>query len=131
MPFYPDKFLESFGFTKEGETRLKLGGGVVTHTTRLGLALMAAIVAVCYALKGPALFGVIAILVGVFALYLIGTWWFADLHPDLALMGGAEFLQYHKMQMAAQHPEIMSDSTLTQPLKIEHADSETSGETDA
>jgi len=132
MLFKIGKLLEAFGVSAddadESETRITLGPGVITLTSMVAATALVAIAACAYALAAlPFIFlaavGVIALVILVF---LIGTWIFAHRHPDLAVMGGSTLLQYHRMQMAALHPEIMVDKTLTIAPKQE-SDSEGGG----
>ena len=97
-----------FGWT-EGPDQLRFGAGVVGHTARVIIALCAAGGAVGLALSGtPAIaLQIISVISGVVVVFMLGTWWFAHKHPDLAAMGGADFRKVREIQMAAQgHPRV-------------------------
>jgi hypothetical protein len=107
------KILEGLGVTSSEVNRVQLGPGVVGNTTTALICSVIASAAQAYFLHDqPAvMFGAMAVTVILLLVYMFGTWRFAERHPDLALMGGADLLQLRRMEMAAKHPEIMIDST--------------------
>jgi hypothetical protein len=117
MAFSVSKILEGMGVAPGDISRVQLGPGVVGNTTTAIVASVFATAAEAYFLHDqPAvMFGAMGMTLIVVLVYLVGTWRFAERHPDLALMGGAELLQLRRMEMAARYPEIILDQTLTQP----------------
>jgi hypothetical protein len=97
-----------------GLSRVKLGPGVVGNSTFAILALCIAAPGIAWALRdypSAALIG-IGLIAAVVVLYFIGTWIYAHLHPDHALMGGAELLQLRQMQMAAPGTPVIEGSPI-------------------
>ena len=116
-----------FGGVPEGAAKVKLGAGVVYLTTAAVIAFFVAVGGICWALSNSALIalGVVAILAVVLAVFLVGTWTFADKHPDQAALGGSWWLKYREMQMAAEaktiegrvvEPALKSSTDPTRPL---------------
>ncbi len=111
-----------FGIGGEGPERVRIGAGVVGHTTYAVLAVCAAISAASFALSGHpeyalAVTGVIAL---VAVIFFLGTWIFAHLHPDQAAMGGSEWRRFRETQLASKNnPNLPSFPVVpdpTQPL---------------
>ena len=98
----------------------KFGPGVVGHTAYVVIASLTASVAIAWALSADAklAFRLIAILVGLLALFLVATWIFSHLHPDQAAMGGSWWFRFRQMQMETKYQEDMKLLTpTTDPLK--------------
>ncbi len=110
-----EKLAEAFGLKQENFKHIRLGPGVVGNTSSVAIAAMAAIAFCSFALKTDphTLLLVIGLVILAFVIYVLGTWIYAHLHPDHALMASADLLDLHKMEMAAQHPEIMLNTTLS------------------
>jgi hypothetical protein len=84
----------------EAPDAVRFGVGVVGHTTRVMLAVIAGAVAICFALADHAYFAfaVIILLIVLVVLYLLGTWHFAGKHPDQAAMGDTVWLKYRQFE---------------------------------
>lgn len=113
--------------TPEGVARIRLGRGVVGNTTYAFWATCAVVIFVAIAMRGSPGYAVllcIAIML-LFLMFLAGTYWFADRHPDRAMLGDAEWLQWHQSQLAGKDlPHVPAanpvlDPTSTLPT-IEH-----------
>ena len=126
MRIDPGKILEAFGVSGDEVHRIRLGPGVVGNTSTAIIVIIVGLAVEAFALKEhpTVMFGALAVTFVLAMTYLIGTWWFAARHPDLALMGGAELLQLRHMQMAASTPEIMADKTPMKAPSISRPESE-------
>ena len=82
----------------------RFGSGVVGHTSHAMIVVAAASGGISWAMSGNPWFalGIVGILSGVFAIYLVGTWIFSHLHPDLSALGGSEWRRFQELQMGAQ-----------------------------
>lgn len=88
-------FIRRFHTNPEGLSRVRLGRGVVGNSTYIAIGAFAAISVVSMSFTNPWFSICSIIIVLIFATYLIrGTWIFADKHPDLAMLGDTEWLQY-------------------------------------
>ena len=92
---------------------MRLGAGVVGHTTRVVLASVVAIGVLALILERdtPVAINAIIAIAGVTAYYLNGTWKFADKHPDAAALAGTSWPK----------AEAKSPSQPAQPPKVEPA----------
>lgn len=115
MAFSVPKILEGLGIAPGEADHLQLGPGVVGNTTTAVVIAVIATAAEAYFLHDQpmVMFGVMGMTLVLVLVYLFGTWRFAERHPDLALMGGADLLQLRRMEMAARYPEVITDRTLT------------------
>ncbi|MGB7077062.1 MAG: hypothetical protein WBD53_07725 [Xanthobacteraceae bacterium] len=88
------------------------------NTTRAFLGLCAAAGVVAWGLSGAPLFAIAAvgILAVVLVVFLMGTWRFADRHPDQAALGGSSWLKFRQLQMEAKDaPELVPLPPTTDP----------------
>jgi hypothetical protein len=109
-----------FGIGDEAPTRVQIGGGVVINTTHAFLALCAAAGVIAWGLNGAPAFALalIGILAVILVIFLLGTWRFADRHPDQAALGGSSWLKFRQLQMEAKDtPEIPPLPPTTDPKK--------------
>lgn len=112
--------LSALGVHSKSLYSLKFARGVMGHTTMALGSGCAAAVGVALALRnspGYAIVGValIAALVGV---YMLGSWWFASKQPLVSILGGAELLRWHEIDMAARDmPKLPADTNVT-PVKL-------------
>lgn len=109
-----------FGIGGEGPEHVRIGAGVVGHTTYAILAVCAAISAVSFALSGHPEYALAAI--GVIALvaviFFLGTWIFAHVHPDQAAMGGSEWRRFRQAQMASkENPNLPNFPVVPDPMQ--------------
>jgi len=93
-----------FGIGNEGHAQIRLGAGVVYLTTTAFVAACAAIGGVCWALSRDPWFalGAAAILAVVVIFFFLGTWRFADKHPDQAALGGTYWLRFRELEIEAK-----------------------------
>jgi hypothetical protein len=110
MGFSLPKILEGLGVGGGDDVRhVKLAPGVVGHTTTAVVVAAVVIAAEVYFLRSVPWAMAVAVGATVFVVtvYLVGTWRFADKHPDLALMGGSELLQLRQLQIGAQFKDLV------------------------
>lgn len=110
------------GINISGLDHVRLARGVVGNATYVVCAAFAAIAAVGWAFSGrPEIaLTIICIIAAVAGLYLVGNWLFAHLHPDVALLGGAELLRWRELDMAAKGIKILPDDpNITPPPLID------------
>jgi len=102
--------------------RFRWGGGVVSNTTAAIVAALIAVAATSWALSAHPILaasidgGIFIVLI----IYLFGTWRFADKHPDLAALGGSEYLRYRQLEMGTKEaPQIPAAPNVRPPPAIE------------
>jgi hypothetical protein len=110
-----------FGIGGEGATQLRFGAGVVYLTTAAFIAFCIASGGVAWALSKEPIFAVLmaAIMALLGMVFFLGTWRFADKHPDQAALGGSWWYKLRALQMeeAKGQPPIPTLSSSTDPLK--------------
>jgi hypothetical protein len=109
-----------FGIGDEQSGRIRIGGGVVINTTYAFLALCAAAGVVAWGLNRTPSFAVavMGILAVALVIFLLGTWRFADRHPDQAALGGSSWLKFRQLQMEAKGaPDLVPLPSTTDPKK--------------
>lgn len=101
-------YIRRFLGSPDALARVRMGRGVVGNTTYAFWAACAAIIAALLFLSSSPLYALAAIfLVGsLFVIFMLRTHAFADKHPDLAMLGDTEWLQYKELQ-GAKHAEII------------------------
>jgi hypothetical protein len=112
-----------FGVGGESTGQIRFGAGVVALTTSAVITFCAAAGGVAWALsKDPYLaLAVVGIMAAVVVTFFLGTWRFADKHPDQAALGGTSYLRLRELQgrllEAKGQPEIPTLPSTTDPLK--------------
>jgi hypothetical protein len=109
----PDILARHFGTNPDSVSRFRLGRGVLGNTTYAFAALSAGIVGITWALRGDPFMALVADagLLVVFLVYLLGTYIFAHHHPDMAMLGDLEWLQWSQNQMAAKDKALVINQT--------------------
>jgi hypothetical protein len=112
------RWIEKLG--EKGLDRVRLARGVVGNTTYAVCCAFLLLVAVAFGLAAHPYIALsaIAIICGVLLVYLFGTWIFAHRHPDQALLGGAELLQWRQMDMAAKGIQLQKDQPNIEPTPL-------------
>lgn len=97
--------------------RVRLARGVVGKASTVAIAAVAALGAVAWSLRDPLyLIIVAALIVCVFAIYFGGTLWFANKHPGVSLLEGAELIRWREMEMSSKSMGHISGEQQTEPL---------------
>lgn len=95
--------MEGAGISASSLDRIRLARGIVGKASYVAAAGMAVLLTVALVLRQPVFLLIVAILaIILFAVYFSGTLWFAHKHPGLALLEGAELIQWRQMDMAAR-----------------------------
>ena len=116
----PGETLQGIGVRVEGLDRIRLGRGVIGKATYIAGAAVLGLAAIALALRDPTIGLIIAfLLVIVFAGYFVGSLWFAHKHPGVALLEGAELIQWKQLDAAASDPAAVTDRAPTSPPLIE------------
>lgn len=69
----------------------------------VGAAAVLTLAAVAWRLNNPGYLLIVAgLVVIIFAIYFFGVLWFANRHPGVALLEGAELIQWRQMEIAAK-----------------------------
>jgi hypothetical protein len=104
MPDQPSDLFDRLGLRTTALDSIRFARGVVPNTTY----------AICISIISIAATGwffnshpeialpIIGIIATITVIYLVGTWVFAHVHPDLALLGGAELLKLRQLEQAAK-----------------------------
>jgi hypothetical protein len=105
------QILEAVGVSEASLDRVRLSQGVVGKSSYVaGIALLALLV-VAYSLKDSGyLLAVGCLIFSLFAAYFGGVIWFAHKHPDMALLEGAELVQWRQIEMAAKGQPSLPNS---------------------
>lgn len=95
--------LHGAGISTTSLDKIRLARGVVGKASYVAGATIFALAVVAFSLREPFyLFCVAALSVFVFVAYFIGALWFAHKHPGVALLEGAELIQWRQLDMAAK-----------------------------
>ena len=109
-----------FGIGGENSAGVRLGAGVVYLTTAAFIAFCAAVGGVSWALSRDPYFAlaVVGLLAVVIIIFFLGTWKFADKHPDQAALGGSWWFKLRELQIEAKgKPAIDALPATTDPLQ--------------
>jgi amino acid transporter len=109
-----------FGIGGEGGAQVRLGAGVVNLTTTAFIAFCVAAAGISWALsRDPYLaLAVVGVMAFVGLVYFVGTWIFADKHPDQAALGGSWWLKFRELQIEAKgQPDLQVLPPSTDPLQ--------------
>ena len=104
MADQPPPSFSRYALSSLGLDRVRVGSGVVGHTTYVQIGVCVSVPALAWALSGSPLIALagIAVLVGGALIHSVGTWIFAGRHPDLAAAGGREYRLLRELQMVAK-----------------------------
>jgi hypothetical protein len=95
--------LKEAGISAEALDRIRLARGVVGKASYVAGAALVVLVAVAIMLRQPDYLLAIGVLaVALFLIYFLGILWFAHRHPGVALLEGAELIQWRQMDMAVK-----------------------------
>lgn len=99
---------------------LRLGAGVVGHTTRVALAAVLVIGVLAIILERNTALGIdgIVAVAAVAAYYLNGTWKFADKHPDAAALAGTSWPKAEAKAQPAIAPGPKVEPVQVEPLPV-------------
>jgi hypothetical protein len=87
-----------------------LARGVVGKASYVAGAAIFALAGVAWALRDPIYLLADAVLVLIlFVVYFAGVLWFANRHPGVALLEGAELIQWRQMDIAAKSIAAIED----------------------
>lgn len=103
--------LEAAGINAASLDRIRLARGVVGKASYVAGVAILALGVIAWQLHDPALLIADAVLVILlFGMYFCGALWFANKHPGVALLEGAELIQWRQLDIAASdapaHPNI-------------------------
>lgn len=102
--------LEQSGLDIVRLDRIRLARGVVGKASYVAAAAILVLGALAWRLSEPLDLliagGVIAL---VFVLYFIGVLWFSNRHPGVALLEGAELIQWRQMDIAGKSVRSIAD----------------------
>lgn len=94
------KIIEGMGLNAESFDRIRLARGVVGKASYAAAAAILALAAVALQTSNIIILGaVIAAVVILFLAYLFGVLWFAARNPGVALLEGAELIQWRQMDV--------------------------------
>ena len=110
------KILEGSGLKVEQLDRIKLGRGVVGKSSYVAAAAFLVLAVAAVRITGSTLFAILIVAaVLLFLIYFIGTLWFAAKNPGLALLEGAELIQWRQMDMGAKGVTSLPTGPNTEP----------------
>jgi hypothetical protein len=89
---------------------IKFAKGVLGHTSWTIAFVFAAMAVTVWSLSNSPLYALIGVVIeALFAcIFLLGSWWFAERNPAIALLEGANLVRWRELDMAAQglpHPD--------------------------
>ncbi|WP_445493136.1 hypothetical protein [Rhodopseudomonas sp. RCAM05734] len=95
--------LEAAGVSESSLDRIRLAQGFVGKASAVAGAAFLVLLMVAFSLRDTnALLLVAGITLLLFAIFFLGSLWFAHTHPDLALLEGAELVRWRTIDMAAK-----------------------------
>jgi hypothetical protein len=110
------KGLESAGVNTSMLDRIRLARGVVGKASYVAGAAVLGLAIVAWQLHESWLLFMDALLIVVlFIAYLVGVLWFANKHPGVALLEGAELIQWRQLEITASDPPPQMDREITEP----------------
>ncbi len=110
------ELLKLVGLSRESLERVKLGRGVVGKTTWALLSIIALLAIVASRVSVDWMLLLISGAgIVLFIVYLFKVLAFADKHPDLALLEGAELVKWRQMDVAAKGAGTLPSGPLVQP----------------
>lgn len=103
------------GLTKGALAGFKFGGGVLRAVVPISVVGLVALAAVIYGFRGPwyATAAIALLIVGYMVYTSERAYHYAKADPISALLGGSQFYQALRDQMAAKNPSIMIDASPT------------------
>jgi hypothetical protein len=108
--------LDQSGINASSLDRIRLARGVIGKTSYVAAAAVLALGGVAWRLDDPIYLLVEAILIVlVFTAYFAGTLWFANRHPGVALLEGAELIQWRQMDIAAKTVSSIENKSISEP----------------
>lgn len=92
-----------------GFQQVKFGAGVIGKTAPVAAALLVPILAAMYFLSAfPWMVFTLAVLAALIVAGFIGlAFWYANKHPDFAVLEGGELVRYREIELAAKDPDII------------------------
>lgn len=110
------RVLDQSGINASSLDRIRLARGVVGKASYVALAAVLALGGVAWRLSDPIYLLIAAVLIVlVFAIYFSGTLWFANRHPGVALLEGAELIQWRQMDIAAKTVSSIENKPISEP----------------
>jgi hypothetical protein len=111
MPPNVKQILEAVGVSESSLDRVRLAQGVVGKSSYVAASALLALLVVAYSLRDSGYLLVVGILIVLlFVVYFAGVLWFANRHPDMALLEGAELVKWRQIEMAAKGQPSLPDS---------------------
>jgi hypothetical protein len=108
--------LDQSGINASSLDRIRLARGVVGKASYVAVAAVLALGGIAWRLRDPIYLLVAAVLILlVFAIYFSGTLWFANRHPGVALLEGAELIQWRQMDIAAKTISSIENKPISEP----------------
>jgi hypothetical protein len=108
--------LEASGINASALDRIRLARGVVGKASYVAGAAVLGLALVAWGLRDSIYLIIDASLMfALFLSYFIGVLWFANKHPGVALLEGAELIQWRQLEITASDPPSQIDRTLTIP----------------
>lgn len=91
------------GIGAEALDRIRLAQGVVGKSSIVAGLIVIALAVIAWNLRDPGyLIAVACILLLLFGIYFIGVLWFAHKNPGVALLEGAELIQWRQLEMGVK-----------------------------
>jgi hypothetical protein len=110
------RVLDQSGINASSLDRIRLARGVVGKASYVAVAAVLALGGIAWRLRDPIYLLVAAVLIVlVFAIYFSGTLWFANRHPGVALLEGAELIQWRQMEIAAKTISTIENKPISEP----------------
>jgi hypothetical protein len=90
--------------------------GVVGKLAYVALGAMVVLIFVAHELRDPTLLFILAVMAMLlFVIFLGGVLWLCSRHPQLALLEGAEIIQYRQLDMASKGDDRPPQGPNTEP----------------
>lgn len=115
----PGETLKGIGFKVEGLDRVRLGRGVIGKASYVAGVAILGLGGIAFALRDTTYLLIDAFLICfVFASYFAGSLWFANRHPGVALLEGAELIQWKQLEAGARDESAITDRKSTSPSPL-------------
>ena len=120
---FPDQVKDALGkagINASSLERIRLARGVVGKATYVAGIAVFGLAAVAWSLRDPLYLLLVAIIMLlVFTFYFAGSLWFANRHPGVALLEGAELIRWRQMEIAAKDVIVtpaLAENTSSTPI---------------
>lgn len=115
----PKSPLDLIGIDGAALDRIRLSRGFIGKSAYVTGAAVLALAVIAWRLKDPFYLAMVAVaVVVIFLVFFLGGLWFADRNPGVALLEGAELLQWRQLEVTAKSVSPAQIEAGSDPVRI-------------